>query len=64
LKKILQIWILGNMGTIYFLVGFVFGIVFSYVVWIRKLIDNENELQQAVHDCIKSGMLVRHEEEE
>lgn len=52
------------MGTIYFLVGFVFGVIFSYFVWMRKMIDNEDELRQAVHDCIKSGMLTKHEEEE
>jgi hypothetical protein len=52
------------MVMIYLLIGFVFGVIFSYFVWIRKLVNNETELRQAVHDCIKSGMLVRHEEEE
>jgi hypothetical protein len=64
LKKILQIWILGNMFEIIFLLGVIVGVVFSYFVWIKPLTEKERDLLEAVHDCIKAGLVGKNEEEE
>lgn len=52
------------MFALIFLFGLIFGVTFSYFVWIKPLMEKERDLLEAVHDCIKAGMVGKNEEEE
>lgn len=52
------------MFAFIFFLGVIFGVVFSYFIWISPLVEKERELSEAVHDCIKAGLTNKHEEEE
>ena len=52
------------MFALIFLLGFIFGVTFSYFVWIKQLMEKERDLLESVHDCIKAGMIGKNEEEE
>jgi hypothetical protein len=52
------------MFEIILLLGVIVGVVFSYFVWIKPLTEKERDLLEAVHDCIKAGLVGKNEEEE
>lgn len=52
------------MVLLYIVIGMWIGVLFTYFQWYRPMSDRIENLEEGIHDCIKAGLMNKHEEEE